>query len=94
MKTMLVFFLLLGVIGFSLCSSCFKEGFELASEWKQHGELSWDGPYSLPEKPPIPEGILILSHTKWSPDSCDSSIYSTSTCLCTTPAQFQFLNMR
>ena len=46
---MLVFFLLLGVIGFSLSSSYVKEGFESVTQWKQTGTLPWDGPYSLPE---------------------------------------------
>lgn len=78
-KVMLVLFLLLGVIGFSLCSSCFKEGFELATEWKQNGELSWDGPYSLPDTPGW------LSNTS----KCGKS----SGCLCNTPAQLQFLSM-
>ena len=94
-KVRLVLFLLVGVIGFSLCSSWFKEGFELASEWKQHGQLSWDGPYSLPEHKPTPEGIWFLSNTKSSPKCCNSTTYSTGAgCLCTTPAQLHFLNMR
>ena len=94
-KVTLMLFLLVGVIGFSLCSSCFKEGFEMAREWKQHGQLSWDGPYSLPEKKPTPEGIWFLLNTKSSPKCCNRSSYSTSTgCLCTSPSNLQFLNMR
>lgn len=94
-KVRLVLFLLVGVIGFSLCSSWFKEGFELAQEWKQHGQLSWDGPYSLPKHKPTPEGIWFLSNTKSSPKCCKSTTYSTGAgCLCTTPNQLHFLNMR
>ncbi len=92
-KVILILFLLMGVISSSLYSSCFKEGFELATEWKQRGELSWDGPYSLPDTKPIPGWFL--SDTKSSPNCCKASTYSTSTgCLCTTPEQLQFLNMR
>jgi len=90
---MLVFFLLLGVIGFSLCSSCVKEGFEAITQWKQTGELPWDGPYSLPETQPVPE-MFMFANNKVSPD-CNMSTYTTSGGgVCTTPEQLRFLNSR
>ena len=91
----LVFFLLLGVIGFSLCSSCFKEGFEAVTQWKQTGELPWDGPYSLPETKHHPDGIWLFANNKSSPECCKAATYSTADgCVCTTPEQLHFLNTR
>lgn len=91
---MLVFFLLLGVIGFSLCSSCFKEGFESVTQWKQSGQIPWDGPYSLPETK-NPDEMFIFANNKSSPECCKRSSYSTSNgCVCTTPDQLRFLNTR
>jgi hypothetical protein len=92
---LLVCFLFLGVIGFSLCSSCFKEGFEAVTQWKQNGELPWDGPYSLPDTPPQPDGMFLFANNKSSPECCKASSYSTGNgCVCTTPEQLRFLNTR
>jgi len=91
---MLAFFLLLGLIGYSLCSSCFKEGFEAVTQWKQTGELPWDGPYSLPETQPEPEEMFLFANNKVSP-ACNKSSYTTGGGgICTTPEQLRFLNTR
>ena len=92
---MLVFFLLLGVIGFSLSSSYVKEGFVSVTQWKQTGTLPWDGPYSLPETKHQPDGIWLFANNKSSPECCKASTYSTGDgCVCTTPDQLRFLNTR
>lgn len=92
---MLFFFFLLGLIGFSLCSSCFKEGFEAIAQWKQNGEIPWDGPYSLPPVTHQPDTMFMFANNKSSPECCKASTYSTgSGCVCTTPEQLQFINTR
>jgi len=93
---LLVGFFLLGLIGFSLCSSCgFKEGFEAVTQWKQNGQVAWDGPYSLPETKHPPDGMFLFSNNKSSPECCKASTYSTGNgCVCTTPEQLHFLNTR
>ena len=91
---MLVFFLLLGVIGYSLMSSSLKEGFEAITQWKQNGELPWDGPYSLPKTEEVPDGMFMFANNKVSPD-CNTSTYTTSGGgVCMTPEQLRFLNTR
>jgi hypothetical protein len=91
---MLVFFLLLGVIGYSLLSSSLKEGFEAITQWKQNGELPWDGPYSLPPTEHVPDEMFLFANNKVSPD-CNISTYTSSGGgVCTTPEQLRFLNTR
>ena len=103
--SMLIFFLLVGLIGANLCTSCgFKEGFEAVAQWKTNGQVPWDGPYSLPNKAPQPDGMFLFANNRSSPECCSvatspnhatSGGYSTGDgCVCTTPEQLSFLNTR
>ena len=93
----IVLCLLIGIIGFSLACSCMglKEGFEAVTAWKTRGEAPWDGPYSVENAAPAPDGMFIFANNKSSPSCCKAATYSSSDgCVCTTPEQVNFINQR
>lgn len=65
----------------------------------EHGQSSWreiapNEPLNGPEFEPGPDSLFIFKNNQVKPECCGASYSSSSGCVCTTPQQRDYINMR